>query len=125
MQSPEQKNRIFAEARRLLAAGGRYGIHELCFLPDDISDHVRHEIQAAMSKEIHVGVQPLSRSEWVRLFEQNGLKVTWSNEAPMDLLEPQRVLRDEGVEGQFSNRVQYGYKPGIAPADSCYAAALP
>jgi SAM-dependent methyltransferase len=101
MQSPEQKNRIFAEARRLLAAGGRYGIHELCFLPDDISDHVRHEIQTAMSKEIHVGVQPLSRSEWVRLFEQNGLKVTWSNEAPMDLLEPRRVLRDEGWRGSL------------------------
>ncbi len=99
MQSQEQKNRIFAEARRLLTAGGRYGIHELCFLPDDISDHVRHEIQAAMSKEIHVGVQPLSRSEWVRLFEQNGLKVTWSEEAPMHLLEPRRVLQDEGFRG--------------------------
>jgi hypothetical protein len=99
MQSPEQKNRIFAEARRLLTAGGRYGIHELCFLPDDISDHVRHEIQAAMSKEIHVGVQPLSRSEWVRLFEQNGLKVTWSEDAPMHLLEPRRVLQDEGFRG--------------------------
>ena len=48
--------------------------------------HLRHEIQAAMSKEIHVGVQPLSRSEWVRLFEQNGLTVTWSSEAPMHLL---------------------------------------
>lgn len=101
MQSSEQKNRIFAEARRLLAAGGRYGIHELCFLPEDISDHVRHEIQVAMSKEIHVGVQPLSRSEWVGLFEQNGLKVTWSNEAPMDLLEPRRVLGDEGWRGSL------------------------
>lgn len=99
MQSQEQKNRIFAEARRLLTAGGRYGIHELCFLPDDISDHVRHEIQAAMSKEIHVGVQPLSRSEWVRLFEQNGMKVTWSEEAPMHLLEPRRMLQDEGFRG--------------------------
>ena len=101
MQSQEQKNRIFAEARRLLAAGGRYGIHELCFLPDDISDHVRHEIQAAMSKEIHVGVQPLSRSEWVRLFEQNGMKVIWSSEAPMHLLEPRRVLQDEGLRGSL------------------------
>src|ERR1039457_3332048 len=99
MQSQEQKNRIFAEARRLLAAGGRYGIHEMCFLSDDISDDVRHEIQAAMSKEIHAGVQPLSRSEWVRLFEQNGLKVTWSEEAPMHLLEPRRVLQDEGFRG--------------------------
>ena len=99
MQSQEQKNRIFAEARRLLAAGGRYGIHEMCFLSDDISDGVRHEIQAAMSKEIHAGVQPLSRSEWVRLFEQNGLKVTWTGNAPMHLLEPRRVLQDEGFGG--------------------------
>ena len=99
MQSQEQKIRIFAEARRLLAAGGRYGIHELCFLPDDISDSVRHEIQAAMSKEIHAGVQPLSRSEWVRLFEQNGMKVTWTCDAPMHLLEPGRVLQDEGLRG--------------------------
>jgi len=101
MQAQEQKSRIFAEARRLLAAGGRYGIHELCFLPDDISDRVRHEIQAAMSKEIHVGVQPLSRSEWVQLFEQNGMKVIWCGEAPMDLLEPRRVLRDEGLMGSL------------------------
>ncbi len=99
MQSQEQKNRIFAEARRLLAAGGRYGIHELYFLPDDISDCVRHEIQAAMSKEIHAGVQPLSRSEWLRLFEQNGLKVTWTCDAPMHLLEPRRMLQDEGFLG--------------------------
>ena len=101
MQSQEQKRRIFAEARRLLTAGGRYGIHELCFLRDDISDHVRREIQTAMSKEIHVGVQPLSRSEWVRLFEQSALKVTWSGEAPMHLLEPRRVLRDEGFRGSL------------------------
>lgn len=99
MQSQEQKNRIFAEARRLLAAGGRYGIHELCLLPDGIPDRSRHEIQAAMSKEIHVGVQLLSRSEWVRLFEQNGLKVTWTSEAPMHLLKPWRVLQDEGLMG--------------------------
>ncbi len=99
MQSPERKNRIFAEARRLLATGGRYGIHELCLLPDDIPDRVRHEIQAAMSREIHVGVQPLSRSEWLAAFEQNGLKVTWSGETRMHLLEPRRVLQDEGLRG--------------------------
>lgn len=111
MQSLEQKNRIFAEARRLLAAGGRYGIHELCLLPDDISDSVRHEIQAAMSKEIHVGVQPLCRNEWVRLFEQNGMKVTWSCEAPMHLLEPRRVLRDEGFRGVFRIAVSMATDP--------------
>lgn len=101
MQNREQKNRIFAEARRLLVAGGRYGIHELCFLPDHISAGLRHEIQAAMAEEIHVGVQPLSRSEWVRLFEQNGMKVIWTCNAPMHLLELRRVFQDEGLSGSL------------------------
>lgn len=96
MQNQRHKNRIVAEACRLLAPGGRYGIHELCFLPDDIPDHLRQEIQAAMSKEIHVGVQPLCRNEWIRVFNENGLKVTWGAKAPMHLLEPRRLLQDEG-----------------------------
>ncbi len=99
MQTQEQKNRIIVDARRLLAPGGRYAIHELCFLPDGISDHLRRDIQAAMSSEIHVGVQPLSRNEWVSLFVRNELTVTWVGETPMHLLEPRRVLRDEGVIG--------------------------
>jgi cyclopropane fatty-acyl-phospholipid synthase-like methyltransferase len=99
MQSQEQKNRILAEARRLLAAGGRYGIHEMCFSQDDIPDGLRHEIEAAMAQEIHAGVQPLSQSQWVRLFEQNGLKVMWTSKAPMHLLEPRRMLQDEGFRG--------------------------
>jgi len=101
MQNQQQKIRIVAEACRLLATGGRYGIHELCFLPDDIPDHLRQEIQAAMSKEIHVGVQPLCRNEWIRLFDGNGLKVTWSGKAPMHLLEPRRLLQDEGFMGSL------------------------
>jgi hypothetical protein len=96
MQGSEQKDRIFAEARRLLVHGGRYGIHELCFLPDDISPLLRREIQAELSKEIHVGVQLLTRAEWAVIFERNGMAVAWSSEAPMHLLEPWRVLSDEG-----------------------------
>jgi cyclopropane fatty-acyl-phospholipid synthase-like methyltransferase len=99
MQTQEQKNRIIAEARRLLVPGGRYGIHEICLLPDEISDNVCQEIQAAMSKEIHVGVQLLTRREWQTLFEAHGLKVTWSRERPMHLLEPRRVFQDEGFAG--------------------------
>lgn len=99
MQTPQLKGRIIAEACRLLSEGGRYGIQELCLLPDHISEKVRQEIQAAMSREIHVGVQPLCYSEWARLFEENGLKVKWSDSAPMHLLEPRRLLRDEGIGG--------------------------
>lgn len=97
MQTHEQKKRIFSEARRLLGAGGRYGIHELCFRPDGISERLRREIETEMSKEIHVGVQPLCCCEWADLFEQHGLKVIWSDEAELNLLEPRRMLQDEGI----------------------------
>ena len=97
MQTLEQKKRILSEAARLLAAGGRYGIHELCFRPDGISADVRREIEAEMSKEIHVGVQALSRSEWEELFARHRLKVIWCGEADLDLLEPRRMLQDEGI----------------------------
>ena len=97
MQTPQQKSRIISEARRLLAPGGRYGIHELCFRPDTISQALRREIEAEMSKEIHVGVQPLCSSEWKQLFEQQGLDVIWCGEADLNLLEPGRMLQDEGI----------------------------
>ena len=96
MQNPEQKGRIFREARRLLGPEGRYGIHELCFT-SEASDDLKREIQSEFSKEIHMGVQPLSRREWVGLFKENGMDVIWSATAPMHLLEPGRLLRDEGV----------------------------
>lgn len=101
MHNQQQKNRIVAEACRLLAFGGRYGMHELCSLPDDIPNYLRDEMQAAMSKEIHVGVQMLCRHEWISLLNQNGLKVTWIGSAPMHLLEPRRLLADEGLMGSL------------------------
>ena len=111
MQSYEHKSRIFAEAVRLLAASGRYGIHELCLTPDNISGSLRHEIQAAMSKEIHVGVQPLTIAEWVNLFEQYNLRMTWRSTAPMHLLEVRRVLQDEGFKGSWRIAFRVGMNP--------------
>lgn len=99
MQTPEQKQRIFAEARRLLVPGGRYGIHELCFLPHNISPALRREIQVELSREIHVGVQPLSPAEWIALYAKNGMRVDWKSQAPMHLFEPWRILSDEGLSG--------------------------
>lgn len=110
MQNLEQKVRIFAEARRLLAPGGRYGIHELCFTPD-ASDSTRREIRAQFSGEIHVDVQPLSRSEWVELFEKNGMQVVWSATALMHLLEPARLVCDEGLWGGLRIAFNIARKP--------------
>lgn len=99
MQTDAQKLRILREARRILKAGGRYGIHELCLTPEDITPAVRREIEREMSLEVHVGVRPLTAGEWRTLLEAAGFEVRWEGRAPMHLLEPARMIQDEGIAG--------------------------
>lgn len=97
MQPPSTKSKIVAEAARLLVPEGRYGIHELCLVPDDLDQSVRDEIARELSGEIHVGVRPLTSAEWRSLLESAGLTVVAEQTAPMHLLEPARLIRDEGI----------------------------
>lgn len=97
MQPHETKRCIVCEAARLLEPGGRYAIHELCIAPDNISDTLRDEIRSALTGDIHVGVRPLTVPEWRELLEEAGLQVGFEARAPMRLLVPGRVIRDEGL----------------------------
>jgi SAM-dependent methyltransferase len=96
MQAHSPKERIVREAARLLRPGGRYGIHELCLTHDDDEEAIRTAIQRELSDEIHVGVKPLPTGEWRALLASAGLTVVSEFEAPMHLLEPVRIVRDEG-----------------------------
>lgn len=97
MQPDSTKRRIIGEAARLLKPGGRYGIHELCLVPDGVDESVREAIRHDLSDEIHVGVRPLTAAEWRQLLETSGLTVVAEHRAPMHLLEPARLIRDEGL----------------------------
>ena len=96
MQTAVPKEAIVAEAARLLKPGGRYGIHELCLVPDDLEEGRKSEISQALSKSIHVGARPLRPGEWSDLLEKHGFTVNTPAKAPMHLLEPGRFIRDEG-----------------------------
>lgn len=99
MQGLEQKRRIVREARRVLRTGGRYGIHELCLIPNDIDDGIKRDLQRALSGSIHVGVRPLTVAEWRALFEAEGFEIRSEILRPMRLLEPDRLIQDEGFWG--------------------------
>ncbi len=99
MQGPVQKARMVGEAFRLLQPGGRYGIHELCFRPDTVPEQIKTEVQTRLSESIRVGARPLTAREWRALLEQEGFEVNHESLAPMRLLEPGRLLRDEGPWG--------------------------
>lgn len=94
MQTPEQKRVIAAEVSRILAPGGRYGIHELVVTGDDAS-----AVSRELSRSIKVGAKPLPVEQWRQLLEGQGLMVEWIGHAPMRLLEPSRLVADEGVVG--------------------------
>jgi SAM-dependent methyltransferase len=97
MQMPSAKSRIVAEAARLLAPGGRYGIHELCLVPDDLDPSIGDAIARELSGDIHVGVRPLTAQQWRNLLTEAGLEVVSERRAAMHLLEPARLIRDEGI----------------------------
>jgi SAM-dependent methyltransferase len=99
MQSDEAKREIVREAFRVLAPGGRYGIHELCIGPDDLPDARMETIRHSITEAIHHRAVPLPVREWVKLLESEGFEVFARAGAPMALLEPARLIKDEGTAG--------------------------
>jgi SAM-dependent methyltransferase len=96
MNSPEHKHRIVSEAYRVLRPGGRYAIHELSVVPDDVGPAIKKDIEETLSAAIHVGARPLTESEWCAALKRAGFTVETIGRAPMNLLRPARLIADEG-----------------------------
>ena len=96
MQTEETKRQIVREANRLLQSGGRYGIHEMCISSDNLDESATKEIERALTGVVHHGVKPLTVAEWRSLLESEGFAVQSVATTPMALLEPGRVISDEG-----------------------------
>jgi SAM-dependent methyltransferase len=99
MQPDSLKRRVVAELARLLRPGGRFALHEVAFAPDDIAEPVRERVSAALTSTIKVNVTPMTVSGWDHLLAEQGLVVQERFRAPLHLLEPRRLVADEGVVG--------------------------
>jgi hypothetical protein len=98
MQTDSRRRHIVEEAWRIVRAGGRYGIHELCVCPT-ASAAYRRKMEADLSLSIRHGVRLLTVDDWRELMESVGFRVAFKRTAPMRLLDASRVVRDEGVAG--------------------------
>lgn len=99
MQGEGAKAAIVAEAVRLLRPGGRYAIHELALVPESIVEEVRTDIRRALARSIKVNARPLTVLEWEDLLIGQGLVIDHVRTAPMALLDPTRIIADEGLVG--------------------------
>ena len=96
MHADHRKSEIIREAYRILKPGGFYGIHELGLTPDEIPTEKKAEIQKELALAIKVNARPLLVSEWTELLEKEGFSVVKIETNPMHLLEPKRIIDDEG-----------------------------
>lgn len=99
MQGDSTKQKIVAEAGRILASGGHYLVHELCLVPDDLDDEIKTTIRKDLARSIRVNARPLTVAEWTELFAQAGFDVESTELRPMGLLQPKRMIADEGLGG--------------------------
>jgi len=102
MQTDQRKSEIMAEAARIIESGGRFGIHELCIVPNDIELGKKQIIQKEVTQTIQHPAKPITPSEWKQLMEDNGFNIEYEVTAPMHLLEPKRMIDDEGFFGFLS-----------------------
>lgn len=94
MHADHRKSEIVKEAYRILREGGMYGIHELGLIHTD--EQLKKKIQRNLAQSIKVNARPLEQDEWINLLEKEGFKVTLIKTNTMSLLEPKRIIDDEG-----------------------------
>ena len=111
MQADHRKSEIIKEAYRLLKKGGRYGIHELGLTPDHLDPKIKGSIQRQLAQVIKVNARPLTQQEWCTLLKNEGFTIKEVYSSPMHLLEPGRILSDEG----FFRTLKIGFNILIHP----------
>ena len=99
MQPDSVKHRIVAELARILRPCGRFALHEIAFAPEGIDDDRRKAVVDSLTSSILVSVNPLTVQGWADLLAEHGIVASTPHLTPLHLLEPGRLLNDEGVGG--------------------------
>ena len=99
LETDDTKRAILAEAARLLRPGGRLGLHELLLTPDGIAAEDKRRIETDLTRTVRVRARPLTLAEWTDLLEGAGFTIGQVHPAPLLLLAPGTLVRDEGLAG--------------------------
>lgn len=94
------KEHIVAELSRVLRSGGRLGLHEVAFHTDETDDDVEQtRIRTELTSHFKVSFNAMTMAEWTEMLDRAGFDLQTVRKAPLRLLEPDRIIADEGVVG--------------------------
>lgn len=108
MQPHATKEAIVAELARVVRPGGRLGLHEVAFHMDDVdnpgdatngTDAEELRIVTELRSHFKVNFNALTLDEWTELLDEHGFDLRMVQQAPLRLLEPDRIIADEGFAG--------------------------
>lgn len=93
MYADKSKLRLLKEYLRVLKPGGVLLTHDIMLLDPAGSEAVI----ARMRQAINVNAQPLSRQDWLALFDEAGFRSQTYDCGAMTLLSPRGLISDEGL----------------------------
>lgn len=108
IHSQESKEKILREVYRMLKPGGRFGFQEISLFPSDIEPDTAHTIRRDVIQAVRHPAWPLTVGQWANLVTQAGFIISVEMKEPVLLLEHDRLVEDEGLDGaaQFLQQVQ-------------------
>lgn len=91
MQSIQGKKKVLQGIYDRLKSGGKFLSHEL------LANDREEEIHRALAAVIRANSTPLSEMNWISMYDAAGLQVLQHQTGAMGLLNPARIIQDEGV----------------------------
>lgn len=111
------KTNIVAELARIVRPGGRIGLHEVTFKLDDmdptLDDLEQIRIRTELTSHFKVSFNAMTMNDWTDLLDSEGFELQSAKRAPLRLLEPERIIADEGVGGAARFAVNVAMNPKI------------
>lgn len=101
IHSEEKKEQVISEVLRLLKPGGRYAMQEISILPDDITGEKAESVRRDVIGAVRHPAWPKTTLQWREFMASHGLEIIAENQRPVRLLEPERIIEDEGEARAF------------------------